>query len=335
MSYYLEEKYLNEISTSLRNFKKKKPGLWNFSCPYCGDSKKKRTKARGYAVKTELGYLFFKCHNCGRSAPFSEFLKFVDFSSYSRFMLEKMEDRGAVAVHYPPSSPPVFATAPSKKKLSIPSISELSEKHFARQWCSDRRIPEKFWDRLFFAEDFKDFVLKDFGQDYINSLYNGDMRLVIPFYDEFENIFMLQGRTLGNSKLRYISLKFDKARKKIFGLERLNPDSIVYVVEGPIDSLFLDNSIAIAGAELGSVLYKYQHPIFIFDNEPQNKEVVAMMNKVIQAGKEIVIWPRHIKQKDINDMVLDNIDVEKEIRENTFSGLDAQARFMFWKGRFQ
>jgi len=334
MSYYLEEKYLNEVSTSLRNFKKRKPGLWNFSCPYCGDSKKKRSKARGYMIKAEIGYLFFKCHNCGRAVQFPEFLKFVDFPSYSQFMLEKMEDRrGASIVHYPSSSAPVFASS-QKKKLSIPSVADLPEKHFARQWCSDRKIPEKFWNILFFAEDFKNFVLADFGQEYINSLYNGDMRLVIPFFDESGNIFMLQGRTLGNSKLRYISLKFDKTRKKIFGLERLNENSIVYVVEGPIDSLFLNNSIAIAGAELGSVLYKYKHSVFIFDNEPHNKEVVAMMNKVIEAGKEIVIWPRHIRQKDINDMVLDDIDVEKEIRENTYLGLTAKARFMFWKGRF-
>lgn len=247
--------------------------------------------------------------------------------------MERMTDKSDKIgdIQYAASSRPVFAE--KKKALSIPSIEELPSEHFAKQWCIDRKIPSAFWKILFFASDFKKFVLDDFGQEYTNSLFSGDVRLVIPFYDKNENIFMLQGRTLGNSKLRYISLKFDKDKKKIYGEERLNENSIVYVVEGPIDSLFINNSVAIAGSELGTVLYKYKHPIFIFDNEPYNKEVISLMKKVVDAGKKIVIWPRHIKQKDINDMVLDDIDVEKEIRENTFEGLEAQAKFMFWKGR--
>ena len=62
--YYIDQKYLLLVSPQLKLFKKKSDGLYNFRCPYCGDSQKSRTKARGYVFRKKND-LFYKCHNCG------------------------------------------------------------------------------------------------------------------------------------------------------------------------------------------------------------------------------------------------------------------------------
>ena len=75
-------------------------------------------------------------------------------------------------------------------------------------------------------------------------------RLVIPFFDKSGKMFAYQGRAFGNEQPRYITLKLEDNKEKIYGLERIDFEDHVYVVEGPLDSLFLDNCLAVAGADL-------------------------------------------------------------------------------------
>ena len=90
--YYIDQKYLLLVSSQLKLFKKKNDGLYNFRCPYCGDSKKSQTKARGFMFRKENS-MIYKCHNCGVGASFKNFLKQVDSKIYNEYILERYKKK--------------------------------------------------------------------------------------------------------------------------------------------------------------------------------------------------------------------------------------------------
>ena len=88
MSIYIDRKYLGFVSTKLDQFRQKKTDLYNFRCPYCGDSKRNKVKARGYVYRKSNDY-FFICHNCGKSTTFAKFLEQIDGTTYKQYILER------------------------------------------------------------------------------------------------------------------------------------------------------------------------------------------------------------------------------------------------------
>jgi hypothetical protein len=123
----------------------------------------------------------------------------------------------------------------------------------------------------------------------------------------------------------------------IFGLNNVDKNQTIYVTEGPIDSLFLPNSVAVGNANLKSVgdYLPKDKSVLVYDNEPRNKEVVREIKTAIEAGFHVVIWPKDISEKDINDMVLKaNMSAEEilnTINKNTFQGPKALLTFNIWK----
>ena len=161
-----------------------------------------------------------------------------------------------------------------------------------------------------------------------------DPRLVIPFFDKDENLIAAQGRSLrGGDKLRYVTIKVKENAPKIFGLNTWDENKTTYIVEGPIDSLFVENSIAMAGADLSTYMKLFVNTdvVFIYDNERRNKEIIKKMEGIISDNYKIVIWPTHVVEKDINDMILNDIDVMDIIRSNTYQGLIAKTRILEFK----
>ena len=336
MSLWIDVKYLNIISAQLPLFKKKSDNLWNFRCPYCLDSKKKKSKARGYMYR-KGNDLFFKCHNCNKGTTMSNLLQNLDADLHKKYVMERFVtgDRHPNHNYVKPillsnKAKEIFDKKKEIYSIGIPSIKELPNKHFAKEYVISRKIPDEHWNKIFFTNDFRDFV-SNWNPDKFSTLKPRDPRLVIPFFDKEGNMIAFQGRALEDSSVRYITIKVKEENQKIFGLERLNTNNTVYVVEGPIDSLFLKNAIAAAGAELSKLIKEYNNAVFIFDNEPNNKEIVDNMKKVLDAGSKIVIWDSSIRQKDINDMVLSNIDIDSVIKNNTYWGLEGFAKFSFWK----
>ena len=226
-------------------------------------------------------------------------------------------------------SKPVF-----REKISLESIESLPEEHFAKTYVRSRRIPEKFYSQLFFAPDFRKFV-QELGIDK-EGLKEGDQRLVIPFYDENKNLIAFQGRALGESKLRYITVKTSEDNSKVFGLDRIDQDKTIYVVEGPIDSMFLDNAVATADSNLRSItsIYDKSKVVLIFDNEPRNKDVVTRMEKLLERGYKVAIWPDKVLDKDINDMILSGLnaqDIEIMLDVSTVTGLEGKLKLSYWR----
>jgi len=224
---------------------------------------------------------------------------------------------------------PVF-----KKSLELPTIESLPEAHFAKNYVQQRRIPETVWSELYYAEDFATFI-QDLGIEK-EGLHKEDKRLVIPFYNQEKELVAVQGRSLGESKLRYITLKLHDDNKKIYGLDKIDQEKPIYVVEGPIDSMFLENAVATADSNLESIVDTLDKSkvVLIFDNEPRNKEIVNKLEHAIDNHFNVVIWPEFMQEKDINDMVLADFssdEIQDIIDKNTFLNLRAKMEFVNWK----
>ena len=338
MSVFIDRAFLLRAAPKLHKFTQKKENLYNFRCPLCGDSQKNKIKARGYIYEKKNNY-FFMCHNCGASTSFYNFLEKVDTALLKEYALEryKHDESRNISNTKPDFSgfkteKPIF-----KKSLGIPSIASLPTGHFARDYVGHRKIPDGAFDSLYFADDFKAFVdglgFNQLGQE---RLIEGDKRLVIPFYDRDKNLIAFQGRALGESKLRYITMKLDVDSYKVFGLDRINQDETIYVTEGPIDSLFLDNAVATADSNLTSItkVLPKENVVLIYDNEPRNKEIVKQMEKAIDEHYKVVIWPEMMQSKDINDMILDGFtkeEIQDIIEKHTYLNLRAKMEFVNWK----
>jgi hypothetical protein len=226
---------------------------------------------------------------------------------------------------------PVFNIKP---KINLISIADLPINHAAGQYLLSRKIPRDRLHDIYYARNFREFVL-EMIPDYDKTLYNEE-RIVFPFYDEKKNLLGFQGRALGESKVKYITVKLDDDNKKIFGLDRVDFTKRIYVVEGPIDSLFLQNSLATMDASLYNItlLLGNHDYVFIHDNEPRNSAIVKHMQKTISHNKNIFIWPQDIVSKDINDYILTGAtpaEIQSIIDKNTFCELRAKLEFERWR----
>ena len=332
MSLYIDQKYVSLLSVKLDQFKHKKNYLWNFRCPICNDSKKSKIKARAYIYRQKSN-LSFSCHNCGHSCSFSNFLKTLDHTLFQEYQMERYKNESTRNVKEPDftlvKTKPIF-----NKSLSIPTIESLSDSHTAKKYVKNRLISPEFWNVLYYADDFKKFIQNTFIDYNINRLIDNDTRLVIPFYDRDNNLLGVQGRALDQSKIRYITIKKEEA-KKIYGLNRIDLTKQIYVVEGPIDSLFLNNAVATMDANLTSVSdILPSNIVLVFDNEKRNKEIVNNMERAIKRNFQVCIWPDSIEQKDINDMIKSGLTIQNIhdiIQKNTFVDLKAQLQFNLWR----
>jgi len=335
MSVFIDRNFLLQVSPKLQRFTKKKDDLYNFRCPLCGDSQKNKLKSRGYVYRKKNDY-FYMCHNCGVSTTFYNFLKQVDDTLLKEYQLERYKNGETGNNNYPKPDFDEYKqeTPKFKKALELPSIDSLPEAHFAKNYVQQRRIPETFHSQLYYAEDFATFI-QSLGIEK-EGLHKNDKRVVIPFYNAEKELVAVQGRSLGESKLRYITLKLHDDNKKIFGLDRINEEELVYVLEGPIDSMFLENAVATADSNLESItdVLDKSKVVLVFDNEPRNKEIVTKMEHAIDNHFNVVIWPEMIEEKDINDMILSGFspdEIQDFISKNTFVNLRAKIEFMNWK----
>lgn len=328
---YVDDKYIRLLSTRLEKYKHVKSGLYNFRCPYCGDSQKHKNKARGYFFLKKTEFIY-KCHNCGVGRSLSNFLKENAVDLHDQYIMEKYKQGMTGKGRHTPnpeykSAKPYFA----EKVDDLVAISDLNKGHPARDYLESRQIPQEKLSSLYYTDKFKRWVNTKVPNTFEN-LQNDRPRIIIPFIDKDGNWFGIQGRSLAaNATLRYITILFNQDSPKIYGLDSIDTNQTVYVTEGPLDSLFIRNSVAMCGADLDINNWGISDSVWIYDNEPRNKQIVERIAKTIQRGHKVVIWDSQIKEKDINDMVLAGRNVNRVIECNTFQGLEAQVKFTNWK----
>ena len=318
---HVDSKFIGLVSPKLQKFKRVKADLYNFRCPICGDSKKNKSKTRGYlyAVKANTN---FKCHNCGASMSLNNFLKQVDPAVHKQYVMEKFKE-GHTGRNFVIDEPDIKFEAPKfKKKLKLPKASEHPK---PAGYLTARKLNP---DDFYYAEHFKKFV-NSLKQTFDDTKHDEE-RIIIPLYYE-KNLIGLQGRSINPNPVKYITVMLDDDAPKIYGLDNIRRDAPVYVTEGPFDSTFIRNAIAMCGADADVGRWGISNPVWIYDNEPRNREITNRIAKTIDAGHSVVIWPDAIDDKDINDMVMSGLDVQSVVELNTYSGLEAKLKFNTWK----
>lgn len=339
---WIDDRYINLLSFKLRNFKRKSEGLYNFSCPFCGDSKTDSSRARGFMYFRKGKYRYY-CHNCHITGIDTEKLvKHLDPGMHGEYLKERIanyyqnQPKAPVQIFAEKMKTPKFVKDTPLNELQ--KISQLAPDHYAKQFIVNRRLPTTSHHRLFFAPKFKTWISK-IDSSAFETIEHDEPRLVIPFVDKDGNLFGVQGRSFKpNAKLRYITIMFDKDKPKLYGMDRVDLRRKIPCLEGPLDSLFVPNALASAGSDITSnldvVSTDKSNFIVVYDNEKRNKDTVAKIERAINNNYPVCIWPESIQQKDVNDMILAGLSVDyvvETIFSRTFQGPRATIELMKWK----
>lgn len=353
MSIWLDKKYIGLLSGRLKDFKWKKSGkaIANFKCPFCEHDHTSR-KSRGYFVERD-NKIFAFCHNdCGSLGSLKFLLKKIDPVLFRQYQMEEMhhfgkDDRDVahklknkISYKNPGNGKEDTRSEFDKVLKSLPSISSLVFDHPAKLYCQERKIP-LVWHSLFkWVPKFMAWTNQlQAGKFDSKALFFDEGRLVIPFLDPKNNFFAYTGRSISGSEPRYIRIVLDDHPPCLFGLNRVDFRHPIRVVEGPIDAIYVDNCLAMAGSNFAD-LTRVSDPdniILIYDNEPDKPDTKKKILKAIKAGYNVVVWPKWIKYKDINEMVVQGDWSDQYISEliqgNTYRGRDAQLRLEAWSNR--
>lgn len=338
MSLFVDLKYLKLISGQLPLFKQKSDNTYNCRCIICGDSTKKKNKARGYFYPAKND-LYYKCHNCGASMHFGSFLKQINQLQYSHYALERYgEGLPKNKPHQKVEETFKMAEPVFEKKEErlidriLDRVDTLPSDHIAVKFCEKRKIPLHKYNNLYFIDDIRN--IHQLNEKYRDKVKTNEPRLVLPFYNKNGFMTGITCRALGNESLRYLTIKVKEEEILAFNIDKVNEDKDIYVVEGPIDSLFLPNAVAVAGSafvKLDTLGLPKEKITVVVDNQPRNKDVCKIIDKMIDKQYKIVIWPQTLQEKDINDIVLTGKDPLAIIKKNTYQGLEAKIKFTEWK----
>lgn len=337
-----EQYYINRLGTQLKGFAKKSATLFNFSCPICGDSSK-TSKKRGYIFKKKNNWLFF-CHNCNASQRFTTFLKSQNPVLFKEFQLDIFSEKKKVRPTNVEekevtmsSAKPSFSKKPEKckyriraEKYSIPFTSD------AECYIIDRKVSLK---NFLYTDKFYEFCNRVLPQSFdLKKVGKYDHpRIIIPFYDETGNLILFQGRAMGDQKPKYITIKINEDVPKIYGLDKLNTDKPIYVVEGVFDAMSIDNAIAVLDSNYvraGNYFDKTKL-VVIPDLDTRNLQVLKSIKKCIDQGFAVSLLKK-INGKDLNEIICSGVSkeaLEKMINKFTTRGAKSALEFIKWRKR--
>lgn len=349
MSLWIDLKFLKQITYRLDGFKEARisPYLGICRCPICGDSKKNKRKKRGGFF--EKGHtLFYKCMNCmpDEVMHFSQFLKWFDNALWNVYRLESFKDSKESLTNRVASDTRSFE---EKLKASFTGftsqivaslfrgttrLSDLPEHHPAKQYVNSRMLPETLVKSMYYVDEFYKWAVTNTDRFQLNEDHKvvDHPRIIIPWFNRDGDVFAYSARSLNGESPKYYMIVLDEGYPKFYGLGKLDFDKKIYVVEGPVDSSFLPNCVAVGSAALTT--FENDNAVYCWDNEKRNPDIVKLMTKAAKAGKKIFIPPDTYKAKDINDAVLTGMSVQdiiEMIDTNTFQGLAAVVRLNKWK----
>jgi hypothetical protein len=336
MTVYLDKKFINLLSPQLDKFGWQRATLANCRCPLCGDSKKNPNKKRGFFYERS-GRYYYKCHNCGAAMSLSRLLEQVSPALHSEFRVEWLKEKNGNS-----NVSGITSTGVNEKlqKVSMKSealtgvckITSLDKCHHARAYLESRMLPQEKMDELFYTDDFGSVAKQINKKIHLEK----EPRIVIPFHDESGNIIGVQGRSLSKNGLRYITIKADGHERLFYNLHKVDVNKTIYVTEGPFDSMFLPNAIAMVGASKSVRLpenLSNSNVVFVMDNEPRSVEIVNMLRGLIDDGQTVFI-PDRLEHKDINEMILSgntSDNIVEYIDDHSYTGILAQAAMSQWE----
>lgn len=331
MSKWIDVTYMKQISYRLERFKEKKINrLWNCKCPICGDSKKKASKTRGYFYESpDSDMILYNCFNCNASMSFHKFLKWFDKNLFDRYILEKFKGNKELILEEKKQEEIQYVAPDILKEL--PTMDDLKNDHPAKRYIISRGIGEQYWGKIYFVNKFFTWAKKH-EPELFKHVWKDHSRIVIPWFNFDGKCFAYSARSINGEEPKYYKIKLNKKDNSYFGMERVNLNQTVYVVEGPVDSLLLPNAIAVGNANIGE--YHNPNAIYIPDKDIRNKEILKIVEKLIKSNHRVCMMPDTVKGKDINEYLdngLNPKELLKVIHDNTFQGLGALLTFSRWK----
>ena len=250
---------------------------------------------------------------------------------YDEYVMERYKE-GSYNRNVPKPDLTQFISKPKfeKRTVDLEPLASLNNFHVAKKYILDRGIPENKLDRLFYCPKFKEWT--NTQKHTFFDTTNDEERIIIPLNSTDGDLIGFQGRALSpNAKMRYITVMLDEGAPKLYGLDHINKNETIYIVEGPLDSFFLENSVAMCGSDVDIRSFGWSDYIWVYDNEPRSRQITDKLSKSINAGDKVVIWPSAIKEKDLNDMVTSGINVKDVIQSNVYQGLKAKLQLSNWK----
>lgn len=337
---YKQREYIQLVSPQLNRFIWKDKNRAQFRCPFCGDSQKNEFKARAWLIEKDDEFLFY-CHNCFIGLNFTSFMKDFDPGLYNEYKLETFGNtssrRNSEPAKFMPSAA-VMKRHGFDETATILTVAtrldKLSKDHPAIKFVDGRRLPTSSKQMLYYIDDITKLAKKiDAYKD--AKLANNEC-ILIPFYSADKRLIYIQCRFMHDYGQRYMTLIVDELHPKVFGLDRLNKANPAYILEGPFDSLFINNGLAMGGADISADYIKSLgiNPVFVYDNERRNPQIISKISKSIDAGFSVVIWDITIKQKDINDMHLAGMSIKflnEYLKSHTFKGMAAKLHLNHFK----
>lgn len=305
----------------------------NFRCPICHDSEKSKTKRRGWIYQHNGdNYLRYGCFNCNANMSFQRFLKMQDFNLHEQYILEKYRNN---VVNERPEADLFKTPAPTRKYVpnifeGLSTIADLKDDHPVRQYIQSRCIPNEFYNKIYYAPKF--FTWTKGHTDKFGYIKDDHPRVLLPWISQDGVSFGYSARAFGKEDPKYYRVIVQEGFPTFFGMERVNLNERVYVVEGEIDSLFLDNCIAVGT----SALYRFsaaEKITYIPDRDIRNPQIMKVVEKLINTGQKVCMLPDSFT-KDINDAVKDGMtksEITRIIDENSYNGLEAKLYFTKWR----
>lgn len=336
---FVQKAYADNVGNrlSLYSVQSYSPYRSNFRCPICGDSARNKFKKRGYLLEKN-GHLTFYCHNGCGTINFEKFLRDYYPDLYSQYRFDLFLDNNNNKLIENSNAVDISNNTFDENVNYLDGLDNIENDSDGYAYILNRKIPRKFHNDIWVTTNFHKYVNNFVVGKFKKSLENkNEKRIIFPlrYYDG--TIFGINARSLErNNSSKYITIKFDVNKPKFFGLDRIDINKHKYVVEGPIDSFFIDNCVAMVGTDgnLQSLFGDNRNFTLILDNQPRNEQVINKYKKYISLGYQLVIWPNVFEGKDINDYVLSGGRYQKLkqiIEENTFVGLQAEIQFNRWR----
>lgn len=347
---FIDIKYIRLASVYLQGFKDVGRDTYIFRCPICGDSKKSASKKRGYLYATNDG-AFFKCYNGCAPRSLYSFLAHLNIDLARQYATESFGASAKPKDDEPEFDKDLFKTGrksalaeepakvrrPKRKTIldTMLKLEDLPHDHPCREYVRSRFLPEDV--ELYFAPHLNETLSTI--EAYKDRLFTTDYKaLVFPFRGVDGTLNYLQARLLFNTdNRRFCTMEIEEDAPKFWGLDLVDFTKPVYLFEGPIDAMMIDNGVAFAGGNLRHGA-KYLEAfcqaglILVYDRDFVSNDQIFLdlLKSVKRDGRSIVIYDKEFATfKDVNDARKAGWSREKilqYLQKNTFTGLKAELK---------
>jgi len=337
---YIDIKYLKLMN--LEGFSVSAKNVYNFRCPVCGDSKKNKFKKRGGAIVNDKdkSKLYIHCFNCEYGSSFSYFLFTQNKALFKQYKRELLENDFSSKSNIRPVEKKIKKVTPKHNILgkSFINICKLGDDHKAKVYLKYRCIDKKYWREIYYVQNFKKWFNDNYKQNTYKVTKNNDERIVFPIYNKDKKLIGFQGRSLDiKNEVRYLTVKLHENETLVYGMDNIDIKNPVYLTEGILDSLMLDNSIAMLKSNINFEFVNNNLPknsVFVFDQEYRNKQIKDNYMKVAKMKDYgLFFYPKKMKEKDLNLFIQNNpkmypMGIMKMIKDNTYYGMKKRIKLI-------